>query len=490
MKTNTDTQTQLTTVKITSSFWLPLLALMLVCHAASAQTIISGPTTPGGTWSPTGNNPDYIITGDCSLIAGQTLTIQPGVVIWLGSNVTFTANGALIQAMGTPSQRITFQSASTSYNFNSILVENEAVATNRFRYCDFANAGNAINMYAVSGNQTMNVEILNCTFSNCTANAIFGHATGADQGCNCGCTTWATLIPVVKNCIFTGGGNGLGMLIDGNGDGCGYISYGYAYPIIMNNIFQNLAGAAVYLNAGSYAGGGSLVFINNTTINCRKGFWAVDPWDATVEDCLFVECTNAVYDTGTLSRLVSYNDFYGNATNFTGYQGTYGQWSIANRNGTPSDVLYNISQNPLFLATNDFHLATNSPCVNAGIPNTAYANMCVPPSAVTTNFPELGADGGPDACNWLDVVPKQAAQLSMSRSNNVLRLNWGAIPRSTYSVQYLATNFNATSGTNKWLTNSTVIPAAKPVSIVVSPYPATNNKAFYRVQSLGRTPGN
>ena len=184
------------------------------------------------------------------------------------------------------------------------------------------------------------------------------------------------------------------------------------------------------------------------------------------------------------------NDFFSNATNFTGLPVAYGQLLLNNRNGISSDVFYNIFQNPLFVATNDFHLTNNSPCVNAGTPNDAYANMCVPPSAVATNFPEMGAYGGPDACNWLTTVPIQPAQLSMSKSNGSVWLNWGAIPRSTYRVEYIATNFNTTAGTNRWLTNSTIIPAARPVSLAVAPNPPTNSEAFYRVKSLGRTAGN
>ena len=477
----------------TSQVWLTALAAFSLVSTASAQTIVPGPTYCGGTWSHTGN-PDYIITGNCSICANQTLTIQPGVIIWLGSNVTFTANDALIQAVGTPSQRITIQAASSSINFNSIVVQNSYGNTNRFKYCDFANAQTAISMGVYGNNQVMPVEIMNCTFSNCVGQAIYGEAQGtAVSACHTSSST-ATLNPVIKNCIFNTSGYGCVMNIFGQygTSTCGYgnsIGYGYAYPIIMNNIFYNLTGTAFLAEVGSYAGAGSPVFVNNTVVNSQAGFTAVDPWDATVQDCVFVGCTNAVVDTGTLSRLVSYNDFYGNVTNFIGYQPTYGQWIIPNRNGTLADVLYNISQNPLFLATNDFHLAANSPCVNAGTPNTAYANMCFPPS-IATNFPDQGAYGGPDACNWLDVVPKLPTQLSLTESNSFLWLNWGSIPRSTYQVQYCATNFNATSGTNKWLTNTTVIPANKPVSIAVSPYPTTNSKAFYRVRSLGRTPGN
>ena len=322
----------------------------------------------------------------------------------------------------------------------------------------------------------MVTEILNCTFSNCVSQAIYVLSGGETQN------------PVIKNNLFNNTSNGCVMLTQWY-----YMNEpGHANPIVIGNIFQNLTGTAFYMeiNPGLGSGSSTGTFVNNTVVNCWGGVNATDPWDALVQDNIFIGCTNAVTVSGSLSRQVNYNDFYGNATNFTGYPtNAYGPIIWTNRNGTPADVLYNIYSNPLFVAMNDFHLTTSSPCVNAGTPNTAYANMYFPPS-IATNFPDLGAYGGPDACNWLTNVPELAVQLSLTQSNSFLWLNWGAIPRSTYLVQYCATNLNATSGTNKWLTNTTLIPANKPVSIPVSPYPTTNSKAFYRVRSLGRTPGN
>ncbi len=481
----------------TSALRIPLTTQLLalgiglyfvLASTANAQTIISGPTIPGGVWSASGN--PFIITGDASVASGQTLTIQPGVIVWLGSNVTLTANGALIQAVGTPSQRITFQAASSTYYFGRILLEDET-GTNRFKYCDFANATTAIAMYVYgtwSGNAVMPVEIMNCTFSNCINQAIYGEAQGQAG------TFYAdsiTLNPVIKNCYFTGTGGGCSFLIDGQNAGFWGIGYGYANLNILNNVFYGLiTNSAIALTVGGSAGGSAATVINNTIVNCDSGFSAADPWDATVRDCVFVGCNEAVADPGSLSRQVSFNDFYGNATNFFGYGPTYGQWIIQNRNATLADVLYNISENPLFVATNDFHLTSSSPCVNAGIPDPAFEDMCVPPAAVRTKYPELGAYGGPDACNWLDTVPELPTELSVTASNGFVRLNWEGIPRSTYEVQYFATNINSMFGTNKWLTNATVIPAANPVSIAVSPYPTTNPEAFFRVRSLGRRPGN
>lgn len=456
-------------------FSILLMSFFSATLLGNAQTIICGNTS--GTWAPAGN--PYIISCDANVPAGQTLTIQPGVVVWIGSNVTLTANGSLIQALGTPSQRITIQQptgASTYWNTISLI---NAPGTNRFKYCDFVNSQTAITMGAYGNIQPVSFEIMNCTFSNCFSRAVYGEAIG---GFNSGS---ATLNPIIKNCVFNNLSNGCVLYISGIGQ-----SLGHANPRIIGNIFQNLNGTAFLMTIGGSAGSSQPLFINNSIVNCHVATDATDPWDAQIQNNIFMGATNAAKVSGLLSRSVSYNNFFGNATNFTGYPATFGQVLIANRNGTPSDILYNVFPNPLFIATNDFHLQTTSPCINAGTPDDAFTDMCVPPSAVTTNFPEMGAYGGPDACNWLDVVPLLAAQASMSRSNNVLLLKWSAVPRSTYQVQYLATNFNATAGTNKWLTNSIVTPPDRPISIVVSPYPTTNSNGYYRLRSLGRTAGN
>jgi hypothetical protein len=261
---------------------------------------------------------------------------------------------------------------------------------------------------------------------------------------------------------------------------------------MMNNVFCNVTNAAMWLSVGNYAGGGPATLINNSVVNAGSGVIVQDPWDATVRDCIFAGCTNATVRSGSLSLNVRYNDYFNNAVNFAGYPANYGQIIWNNRNGTPADLFYNIFQDPLFVSTSDFHLQTNSPCIDAGMPDWAYTDMCFTNGVSQgTSFPDLGAYGGPDACNWLDDVPLLPVQASMSQSNNVVLLSWGAIPRSTYQVQSVTNKINALPQINNWsnFPNGYITAADKPVLINV-PASAGVTQRFFRVQSLGRLPGN
>jgi hypothetical protein len=467
-----------------SETWLVVAFVALALGASPtfthAQTLVSGNIS--GTWSPAGN--PYVVTDNCIVPSGQVLTIQPGTVVWIGENLSISASG-LIQAVGTPAQRITFQAPVSTLYWNAISLTYTS-GTNRFKYCDFSNANTALWMHILGGDAIFTVEIMNCNFSNCSSAGIYGEAQG-NAYCAWSCwSQFAEIDPIIKNCVFNNTGNGCHFKILGyRTPQYGYIGYGFANPKIMANTFENLSGTAFLMSIGDYAGGGAPTFINNTIINCGVGVDSQVPWDALVQNNIFHSSTNAVRTSGVLSRAISYNCFYENMTNFTGYPSSYGSFIIPNRNGSLCDLSFNLGQDPLFLATNDFHLQTNSPCIDAGTPNWAFTDMCFPPGQ-GTSYPDLGAYGGPDAANWLDVVPKLPVRATISKSGDVIQINWGAIPRSEYQVQY-QTNWPSTNWVN--FPNGWVRAIDKPTSLVVATDSGITNH-FFRIQSLGRKPGN
>lgn len=480
-------------------YGLAAILALLPC-LCEAQTLLSGNIS--GTWSPSGN--PYVITDNATVPSGQSLTIQPGVIVWIGSGRSIYVNGA-IQAVGTSALHITFQPPINSQFWNSFSVTNSGI--NIFSYCDFVNATNALAFSGTSSNQvnyciftnvintalafnnqtgnevqfstfqdvsngiamavfggynpTLIVNIMNCSFSNCWGQAVSGWFYG----------TAITIISEIENCSFNAVGGGFSLyLINYSG---GY----YGNVQLMDNLFNNVTNTAISLTQnGSWPISFPLAtVVNNIIVNASNGVAFQDPWDAKVQDNIFVGCTNAASVTGSLSRSVSYNDFFGNKTNFVGYPSTYGTIIIANRNGTPCDLLYNIFQDPKFVSTSDFSLQTNSPCIDAGTPDVTYMDFSFPPSQ-GTGLPDLGIYGGPIAANWLPVIPSTPAPITLSTSR-ALKLTCNNVAAAgSYQIQ---SSSNLTSwanyGSQFYMTGT---------SNLVQYVDATNNAGFFRLKSL------
>jgi hypothetical protein len=502
---------------IKCSHFAALFVGIFIAVNSQAQTILSGNIS--GTWTPSGN--PYIISANATNPVGQTLTIQPGVIVWIGQGISLTVNGA-ISAVGTSPSHITFQAPINSQYWNTISVNNSF--TNLFNYCDFANATNALafvgtgtsnqvnyctftnvmgtalafNNQNTSGNQVLfssfqNVSngivtsamgnnwtnttfIGNCSFSNCWGQALTGAGQGSyNGGYYSGNGYSGTIISTVQNCSFLSVGNGCSFSIIAV---CGTYACGNGIGNVqlMDNIFNNVTNTAISLTTqNGDSSSSSATLINNIFLNASNGIISQDPWDATVMDGIFMGCTNAVTDIGALSRDIEFNDFYENATTFTGYTSDYGNVIIANRNGTPCDLLFNIYQNPLFVSSNSFALPTNSPCIDAGTPNVAYEDTSFPPSQ-GTGFPDLGIYGGPLAMNWLPVIPAPPAPIILIASE-ALKFNCtNVVTAGTYQLQ---TSTNLTSwanyGSQFYMTAT---------SNLFQYVDATNNAGFFRLQSL------
>jgi len=478
--------------KLNSCIYGLAAILALLPGFCEAQTILSGNIS--GTWSPSGN--PYVITDNATVPSGQALTIQPGVVVWIGSGRSITVNGA-IQAVGTSALHITFQPPINSQFWNTFSVNNSGI--NIFSYCDFVNATNALAFVGASSNQVnyctftnaMNTaltfnnqsgnevlfstfqnvsngivmvntsdpllyaNIMNCSFSNCWGQAVSGWFNGSD----------GTIISAIKNCAFNASGRGCSFSI---------VYYAIGTLQIQNNIFNNITNAAVSLT-GYGANSSSATVINNIIVNASNGVAFQDPWDAKVQDNIFVGCTNAASVTGSLSRSVSYNDFFGNKTNFVGYPSTYGSIIIVNHNGTPCDLLYNIFQDPKFVSPNNFTLQANSPCIDAGTPDPTYIDMSFPPSQ-GTGLPDLGIYGGPIAANWLPVIPSTPAPITLSASRALKLTCSNVVVAGSYQIQ---SSTNLTGWTNYgsqfYMTGT---------SNLVQYVDATNNAGFFRLKSL------
>jgi hypothetical protein len=499
-----------TGIMTTIRSWFAICGLFFAVNSY-AQTILSGNIS--GTWSPSGN--PYVISANATVPTGQTLTIQPGVIVWIGQGNSMTVNGG-IQAVGTSSQHIIFQAPIGSQYWSTISVPNGG--GNFFDYCDFLNATNALAFIGSGRNQlthctftnvmgtalafnpqsyefqsfiqvlftsfqnvrngigiavfngnasTLTANIVNCSFSNCWGTAVSGIGNGGNN-------LPGTIVATIEDCSISSVGSGCSFNLSGVNTGGDYNANGTGNVQLFDNLFNNVTNSAISLTQNGNADSSPATIVNNIILNASNAVVIQDPWDATVLDNIFVGCTNAVTDTGTLSRNIEFNDFCGNTTNFIGYTSDYGTVIITNRNGTPCDLLFNIYQDPLFVAPNNFTLQMNSPCINAGTPNPVYMNTSFPPSQGTA-YPDLGIYGGPVAANWLPVTPSPPAPIILAASPAVRLTCSTAVPAGTYQLQTSEDLTNWSDYGSQFYLTAT--------SNLVEYVDATNGAGFFRLQS-------
>lgn len=488
-----------------------LMAFGFLSSPTVAQTVISGPNIMTSTWSPAGS--PYIVTADCTVPAGHTLTIQPGTIVWMGSGTSLTGNG-VIQAAGTAAQRITFQPPVSSQMWNTMIINN-TVGTNQFKYCDFMNATNALDfrganrndlvsctfsnmatsgttfrgqnvntvqfcrfeaarygVYMVANDALLNTRqtnsVANSVFENCTSRCIYSEAIGFASIYT---RTDAFISARIQNCEFLLSSNGCEFQISGQYNINTGTGYGYSDVGLRNNVMVGITNSGVSVGSGNYTVSSPLFVINNTFANCGKGVITQNPWDAAVQNNVFKGCSTGVTRSGSLSATVSYNCLFGNTSNFSGYPVTYGQVILANRNGTPCDVLFNIYSDPLLVSPSDFHLQAGSPCIDAGEGSPANFDSYFPPSlGSVTN--DIGAYGGVIAGQWIAPAATNAFSLAISKST-IASVTINPPEPGNYRLEYAS----ALLGTNTWIQITNL-----PLTTVPFTYtePTTTPARYYR----------
>jgi Right handed beta helix region len=144
---------------------LALAAVLLAMSSATAgashatpQACVGGPHTGNITFSQewcAAQNP-HIVNGGVAVLAGVTLTIQPGVQVLFSPGSGLDVNGTLI-AQGTPELAITL--TSVSGNWSGVLANPGPHL--RLAYCDVSNGGGSDWHYAVLVSST-DAQIAGC----------------------------------------------------------------------------------------------------------------------------------------------------------------------------------------------------------------------------------------------------------------------------------------------------------------------------------------
>ncbi|MFH1734976.1 MAG: spondin domain-containing protein, partial [bacterium] len=369
-----------------------------------SDTPVSGNVS--GVWD-IGGSP-YLLDGDVTVPAGETLTIEPGVVVFAQSWYYFAVQGTLL-AIGTEADSILFTSTPHGPGepaWRSIHFEN-ADLSSEMAYCIVENVHATA---AAPYNQgAIHIDNSSPTIRN---SSIRNNETDSGGGLYIAGGSAPTLLDndILYNSSKYGGGiysidstpSIIGNKISGNSAS----AYGGFSPVTArgggiyltscdgSEITHNLiTGNSVHAegNVGSHASGGGIhcgssdaTILNNTISGNSSTLYASGSEGGGIN--LYYSNTAVInnivdnnigggvhFTSGSGGSFLRTNDFYGNDVDFLGIvPANLGQIVTTNYNGDPADQFLNIFLDPLYVnaAGGDFHLQSGSPAIDAGDPTT------------------------------------------------------------------------------------------------------------------------
>jgi parallel beta-helix repeat protein/predicted outer membrane repeat protein len=207
---------------------------------------------------------------------------------------------------------------------------------------------------------------ISASITDCS-NLTFQDNYAADNGGGIACKYDAFM--VLKNSLLKGnisGDNGGGIFFnfDANGsiEKCvliNNISYGGSGAIDLWSSDPWISNCTIHGNF-SYGGAGGI------------GIW-LDSCPNIINTIISNNSQYGIYFHSSSRPSIQYCDIYNNQTNFGGafVLPNLGQIVQTNINGTPCDIYYNIFLDPSFIdpINGNYHLQENSPCIDAGNPN-------------------------------------------------------------------------------------------------------------------------
>ena len=370
----------------------------------------------------------YNIFGQISVQAGDSLTIEPGVIFKFQGQYGFNIMGYL-SALGTETDSIKFILDPPNPTWSGIKFLASADSC-RLRYCLVTGSNSSgitcnssspvIEFCSIIQNttdesgggifyQNSNPRITNCDISNNVArywgggvcsylsnpNIQFCHVSDnstLEYGGG-GISSSYALSGLISNCLITGNhandrGGGL-ALADGQtvedcivtnntaftseGGGIYFADYQFRSTVKRCLIEGNTAN----MGAGIYADANACFNIENCTISRNTAsthgggayIWQSNP---IILNCIFHsnDPDGVYFGISQPDTCISFTDLF-NEVNFAGnIPGGLGTIYTTNFNGDPCDSLFNIFLDPLFLNpdSGDYHLTAESPCIDAGDP--------------------------------------------------------------------------------------------------------------------------
>jgi hypothetical protein len=263
-------------------FIISIFAILLIPFTGMCDTNVSG--NQSGTWTLAGS--PYCVIGAITIPAGNSLIIEPGVLVEVQGNYRITADGFLT-AVGTAADSIKFYGQGTT-TWEGIRLEDE-VNQSTFSYCRISNTAGT-NGYGI---HSVNAEVViqNCFFDNHRKAVHFSAMGDANPSymeisdsyittCEqCGILITENTNALVDNCEITACGQGtaywpaIQLAIQTSTGECNptitnnhihhndkqgitlanLYNYGEVAPHVENNIIEfNLTGVYLYNGQGYY----------------------------------------------------------------------------------------------------------------------------------------------------------------------------------------------------------------------------------------------
>ena len=399
------------------------LAAPVLAAPLSSETSVSGGDV-SGTWDAAGS--PYLIQGDITVPAGETLTIEPGVEVLLQGWYSLTVNGMLI-ANGTESQPILFGGghptagwlgvrfvgASDNSSLTFAIVENgRATGANPLDrgggiYID--NSSPVISHSTIRNNfakYSGGGIFLNNSNATLTANTITNNTAGQGSSSNGGGLAIWYSDPVLTDNVVSGNSVYIsGGYTTPSGYGGGLFLRSSNATLTGNLISNNYVDA--HLNSNARGGGlylyyGSPNFINNTITgnsieNVSTGYLAVKEGGGIytyhssptfVNTILWNDAPQELFaaDYGVNSTyVIAYSDIQGGQNGIVTNNSVNINWEAGN-----------ITQDPKFVdpAAGDFTLQSNSKAIDAGTPFFEWNSTTIidlSPSEYNGSAPDMGA---------------------------------------------------------------------------------------------------
>ena len=397
-----------------ADFTQPGYEVARITIVRSDTSVPAGPVS--GVWDIAGS--PYLLEGDVYVPDGQTLVIEPGVVVFAQSWFALEVNGTLI-AQGTEEQPITFTAtppgpgepgwkgvrfvnADGENVLAHCLIENGQVrgvepykrgggvacdsstltidhCTIRSNRAGLAGAG----IWAVDSDLTLTDSLI--TGNTIGLYDISSSTRGGGVYCE-DCTVQISGNTIRDNVIhaavvFSGSAHasGAGLFLDGC---AGEISRN----IIVGNDSSAGNGYPVSSRGGgvfcAHSAGGQPIFANNTISGNESTIGAfpqdgagihLSYSDAIIVNTIVSDSTGGgIHFDSSAGAQVSYSDFHDNSEgDFTGSAPAgLGDVVTENANGDPADMYLNIFLDPMFVnaGAGDYSLMEDSPCIDAGDP--------------------------------------------------------------------------------------------------------------------------